>query len=144
MEVEQGIRICMQLKREKLQRCCSWQRNVPPISALFSHFLQFCPSLCWGAAGKPIPTQFIQPAIYPSIRVCIYQCIQQGIHQSIHFHRNVRRLYVSSNAKLRTNMPDPPPLFPLSGNSSSNSSSSSNCSSNFSSSSNCSSNSPNS
>lgn len=44
-------------------------------------------------------------SINPVLRTTIYQCIKQSIHQSIHFHRNVRRLYVSSNAKLRTNMP---------------------------------------
>lgn len=64
----------------------------------------------------PVSQSVSHISINPVLRTTIYQCIKQSIHQSIHFHRNVRRLYVSSNAKLRTNMPshlNPPPLPPL-------------------------------
>jgi len=107
-----GIRmpICMQHRREKLN--CSETAATKEICHLFLHFffqpfLPFFPIVLLENQYQSNLSN--QPAIYPSIPVCIYQCIGQGIRQSIHFHRNVRRLYVSSNAKLRTNMPDPPP-----------------------------------
>lgn len=110
---------------EKLQRNCSAnQGNMPPISALFFDYFLFA-QLSSLLVGKPIPIQFgpNQPHIRPSIRTSASinasgkkqgksQSKSKSTRQSIHFHRNVRRLYVSSNAKLRTNMPGPPTAPP--------------------------------